>query len=301
MKMPLFIMLFIFIGALNSNAQEIKATVNVNMDQLTYEARNYVSSMQRDVEGYINSQRFTKADWQGDPIPVMMTIYLSGGANNKYSARVMIISTRRVDGPDKGQSVALKLMDTKWNFEYGQGANLTFNPLRFDKFTTLIDYYMMLVIGYELDSYGELDGSKWFEAAKGLVSLGASQGADGYEVSMSNTEFSRYNLVSELTNMRFDLFRRFLFAYYVDGIDIMYKDKQKGLEAIERVIEDMAAYKKDKLSAPSVIMQLFFDSKADEIASLFKSYPKTSVFDNLKYLDAGNSQLWDEAKEGKSK
>ena len=68
-------------------AQEVKAEINVNVEQLEFETRSHVSTMKRDLENYINNTKFLDTDWEGDPINVNITIYLSGGANNRYSAK----------------------------------------------------------------------------------------------------------------------------------------------------------------------------------------------------------------------
>jgi len=280
-------------------AQEVKAEININVEQLEFETRNNVSTMKRDLESYIDNTKFLDMDWEGDPINVNITIYLSGGANNRYSAKLFLASTRTLDGPGDRKSVNVKFYDDKWSFEYGLGANLTYNPLRFDEFTSLIDYYMLLVIGFDLDTYGELDGSPAFAAARKIVEMGANRMADGYSTNDSPGEFTRFNLVSELTNMRYDEFRRLVFSYYVDGLDLMAFDKTKAINNIKDFIYNLALFKKNTLVGSSNLLQLFFDSKAQEIATIFNGSDDEDVFKNLKYLDPSNTTLYEEAEEGK--
>jgi hypothetical protein len=282
-------------------SQEIKANVTVILDQLTFENRTNVTQMENDVEAYINNQKFTRIEWEGEPIPVEITIVLSGGTRNLYGGRLMVVSKRVLDGPEEeaGESVALKMLDSRWSFEYGLGANLTYNPMRFDAFTSLIDYYMLLVIGFDLDSYNELSGSEVFEQAKSIIQLGASNSADGYSTFSQPGEFTRFNLVSELTDMRYYDLRKIFFSYYYDVLDQMAFDKEKAMKSLEFVILDLANFKKDKMVGPSVLLQAFFDSKAEEIAYTLKSYPNEDVFLNLKYVDPSNTILYDDAKAGK--
>ena len=285
----------------SASSQEIKANVTVVLDQLTFENRTSVAQMENDVESYINNQKFTRIEWEGDPIPVEITIVLSGGSNNKYGGRLLVVSKRKLDGPEEiaGESVALKMLDDKWSFEYGLGANLTYNPMRFDAFTSLIDYYLLLVIGFDLDSYNELSGSEVFEQAKSIIQLGASNNADGYSTFSQPGEFTRFNLVSELTDMRYHDLRKIFFSYYFDVLDQMAFDKEKAMLSLEYVISDLASFKKNKMVGPSVLLQAFFDSKANEIAYTLKSYPNEDVFLNLKYVDPSNTILYDDAKAGK--
>ena len=99
--------------------------------------------------------------------------------------------------------------------------------------------------------------------------------------------------------MRYEEFRRLLFAYYVDGLDLMASDRRQALKNLKDIIYELALFKKDKLVESSVLMQLFFDSKAQEIATIFNGHEDEDVFVNLKYVDPSNSTLYDDAKDGK--
>jgi hypothetical protein len=295
----LSLLISLFFSEYYIKAQEIKADVTVNVEQLEFEARNNVTTMEQDIENYINNQEFTQSDWQGDPIPVQITIYLSGGTNNRYSAKMFLVSTRPIDGPGERHSVNVKFYDDKWSFEYARGANLTYNMHRFDPFTSVIDYYMLLVIGFDLDTWEEIGGNSAFNEARRIVELGSGYGANGFSSYSSPGEFTKYNLTSELTNMRWNEFRKLLFAYYVDGLDMMATDEGQALNNLKNIIYELALFKKNKLVESSVLMQLFFDSKAQEIATIFNGHNDEDVFINLKYLDPSNTTLYDEASEGK--
>ncbi len=301
MKKSIFLIViitFLYSGRILS--QEIKAEVNVNMEQISEDKRVNVSAMQNDVERYLNNQKFTDIKWEGDPIPIDVTIVLSGGYNNKYAAQLFIASKRAVYGTQGGTSVTLKLIDKEWEFEYGMGANLSYNPMRFNEFSSLLDYYMLLIIGFELDTYKELDGTRVYDAAKQIVQMGASAGATGFKTITKVGDYTKYNLVSELTDPRFEEFRKLIYGYYMDGLDLISEDRELALETIAYLIQEMANFKDKKLTNHSVLLQAFFEAKYVELAELFKGYKKfPSVFRNLKYLDPMNSTVYEEAERGK--
>jgi hypothetical protein len=58
-------------------AQEFRASVNVNVEQLPINQRDDIATMQNDVSGYYQNQRFTGADWEGARIPIDVTIYIA--------------------------------------------------------------------------------------------------------------------------------------------------------------------------------------------------------------------------------
>ncbi|MFP4527362.1 MAG: DUF4835 family protein [Candidatus Kapaibacterium sp.] len=276
-------------------AQEIDATVTVNVDQLAMDQRVDVSTMKNDVERYLNSQKFTDDEWEGPPIPVDIQIVLHGGAKDTYQGRLFIASKRYIAGTEEGMSVELKLVDNEWQFPYQRGAMFSYNPYRFDDFVSLLDFYMLVIIGYDLDTYAELGGTKAYDKAKQIVNLGVSNGAPGYDTYAQPGEYNRYNLVRELTDLRFEEFRRLTFEYYVDGLDQMAYDKEKALLALDYILTDMVEFKK-QLTRPSVVMQLFFDAKYQELSQIFKDYENKSVYDKIIYLDPTHATTYREAK-----
>lgn len=303
--MKLFAILITLLLLINwaSFGQEIKADVTVNMEQLPFELRTNVSTMENDLESYINNQSFMKQQWEGEPIPVDINIFLSGGTGNIYSAKIFISSYRFLDGPNEepGRTVTIKLFDTEWKFQYSLGANLSYNDMRFDAFTSLIDFYMLLIIGFDLDTYGMAAGKPAFEKAKTIFQLGASVKALGYDTYTKQGEFNRFNLVNELTDLRYENLRTIIYKYYIQGLDVMGFDKEKALKNIEEVLAEMAEFKKSKMIGPSVLMQAFFDTKAQELGAIFNGYQNQDVFTYLMYLDPGNTIIYNDAKEGKLK
>lgn len=293
----LILLLFCLLGInQQSNAQEILANVIVNKERLAQDNMISINSMERDVMNYINNQKFTDLDWEGPPIPVEINIVLSGGTNGNYTGQILVIAKRYLNGNTNSSTVTLKLIDEQWSFDYSQGGFLTFNPLRFDNFVSLIDYYMLLIIGFDMDTYEELSGSRSYDLAKQICLMGASQNVTGYQTFTQPGEFNKFNLIKEFTDLRSQELRKIFFEFFVDGFDMMVTNKEQGKKNLENVINNMAIYKRDVLTGPSVVFQAFFDSKAQEIADIFKDYPNNKeVFDDLLYIDPGSATIYRDA------
>lgn len=291
--------LFFLLMTAGSKAQEIKATVTVNFDQLPIDKREEIATMKEDIENYLNNTRYTGDEWEGGRIPVDVTIYIMGKSGDIYQARLFVISKRVLDGPDGAQSVTWRLYDDEWNFPYSRNAVFTYQTMRFDPLATLLDFYMHLVVGMDLDTYDEVGGTRQYQLAREIWQLGSSSGAPGYAMISEPGDFTRYNLVTELAGLSYEAFRKQIFAYYVDGMDQMTTDPQRGLQAIDNVLSDMVRFK-NSLGRRSVFMQAFFDAKHQELADLFAKYgDKAGVFSKLKYLDAPHSNTYEKAEEGR--
>jgi hypothetical protein len=284
-------------------AQEIKAHVSVSLDLVQPDFRYYASTMANDLERYINSQKFTDVDWTGDPIPVDINIYLSGGAGGSFTAKLLVVGRRNLDGPTEvpAQSAEIRFFDDKWAFDFAQNANLAFNNIRFDYFNTLIDMYMLMVIGFDLDSYNSNAGSRAFEAARNLFQLGANKSAPGYETYSQPGDMSRYNILTDITDMRNQDLRALFLDYYRLGLDKIGFDKAKGTQGLADVISRMADFKQKRMTGSGVLMQLFFDTKAQELGAIFNGYADEQVFKDLMYLDPSNSTIYRDSQEGKLK
>lgn len=297
---PIILVNLILTFHLPINAQEIRANVTVNMDMIQFDSRQYVSSLKYDLENYINNQKFTDIEWDGSRIPVEISIYLTGSNKTFFSAQLIVVSKRTIRGTnDEGQSVALKFLDKNWSFEYQSGAMLSYNPMRFNEFTSLIDFYMLMVIAHDLDTYGELDGTPYYDKAKQIIQMAATQNKAGYSMNYQPGEITRYSIISEFSDPRYEPFRRAIFSYYVDGLDLMTENPTKAKENILKTLEEMADFKKNKLTGPSNFIMMFFDAKAYELAQIFKGYPNSKVWDLLIYLDPTNTMLYQEAMKGK--
>lgn len=296
-----YIIFTVFLALMLSNtqviAQEIEADVTVSLEQVEQDNRYHATTMESDLERYINSQSFTDAEWEGPPIPVKLNIFLSGGANGIYSAKLFVASQRYLYGQGESVTVTIKLIENGWAFEYARGAMLSYNPDRFDRLASLIDFYMLLVIGFDLDTYEVHGGTRAFEKAKYIVQLGAGKNVEGYSTFYQPGEYTKYALVSELTDLRYEPLRALIFEYYVDGLDYMVEDEEAAIKNLEFIIRDIAIFKQDKMVGPSTLLFVWFNTKADEIAETFKGRMSAQLYQDLTYLDPTNTQIYLDAYE----
>jgi len=301
MKKIILLVVVLIIGSLANNikAQEIKAKVIVNMDQLEQDRRLDVQTMEKDLENYINNQKFTEIEWQGEKVPVNIQIYLSGGNNYQYDAQVFITGQRLIYGQEGGSSTTLRFVEKNWSFEYARGAVFSYNPNKFEPMTSLLDFYMLIIIGFDMDTYQELAGSKVYELANKIQQLGAAQNAQGYSTISNPGEYTKNNLVSELMEVRYEPFRKLVTEYYMDGLDMMNENKTQATTNLELTIKDMASFKRNNLFSQSALITAFFYAKSDEVLTIFKGWDSKLVWNDLMYLDPSNSSKYEDAQKGK--
>ena len=149
-----------------------------------------------------------------------------------------------------------------------------------------------------MDTYDDLAGTEAYKVAQQIAQSGNAQGVSQFSTVYQPGQLTRMSLITELMDMRFQPFRRLIYDYH-DAMDTYDTDKLKGLADLELVIRDIAEYKKNKLSARSVLLQVFFDAKSMEIAGMFKGVKSPGLWADLRFLDPGNTQLYEAAQQGK--
>ena len=254
--------------------------------------------MARDVENYLNSNRYLNRDWEGERVPVDVTIYVNSRNGNRVSGRLSVVSKRLVNNAAGTGSGLLRVFDQGWVFEWSFSPTLVYQPLRYDPFTSVLDFYMLLAIGMDMDTYDDLAGTEAYKIAQQIAQNGNAQGVSQFSTVYQPGQLTRMSLVTELMDMRFQPMRRLMYDYH-DAMDTYDTDKLKGLADLELVIRDLADYKKNKLSSRSVLMQVFFDAKSMELAGMFKGMKSAGLWADLRFLDPGNTQLYEAAQQGK--
>lgn len=293
------LLIIVFAGLLNvtARAQELDANVVVIMDAVPADQRQELQSMATAVKNYLNNERFTSAEWEGPRIPIDITIYIMSKAGDDVSGRLGIVSKRLVNNQVGTGGALLRVFDQDWQFKWSFNPSLAFQPTRYDPFTSVLDFYMLVAIGMDMDTYEDLGGSSAHRAAQQIAQLGNAQGVKGFKTFSQPGEFTRMALVNELMDLRYDGLRRLVFDYH-DAIDLYAKDPAKGRVEIALVMKDMANFKRNKLSNRSVLLQVFFDAKNVEIASIFRGQREAEVWNDLRFLDGGNSAVYEQARLG---
>jgi hypothetical protein len=292
---------FVLIGLIvllnrGSTAQELNCEITVNTDNIPSAVRDNLRTFEADIRKYLNNNRYTDEDLGGEKIDCSMTVFfLSGNADYRYSAQVIIVSQRPVyNGNDKSgkNTQVLRILDEKWDFSYIPNQPMNKDDYRFDPLTTFLDFYAYLVISFDLETYTELSGARYLQKALNMCNAAsASAFANGWQAAATGT-YSRFTIVDEMTNMKFQQFREAFNAYHFDGLDLLSTDSKKGMENILKAIESIADLRQ-KQNPRSILVRTFFDSKYLEIADLFLTWPDRGIYDRLIVADPAHQGTYD--------
>lgn len=281
-----------------TQAQELNATVRVDMSQLQLDDKTDVRTMEADVRTYLNAQRYSRGDWPGEKIPVDVTIYLTGRSGGQYTARLTLVSRRLINNEPNSGSPLLRAYDKEWQFTYSFSPSLSFQSMRYDDFTSVLDFYALIAIGMDMDTYDDLGGERLYVDAKQIAQLGNAKGLSQFSSNYQPGEFTRMALITDLTDPRYQDFRRLIYDYHL-SVDDFALDQAKGRAEMVNTIKNIADFKRGAISNRSVLLQAFFDAKSGELADMFRGVNESPVWKDLSYLDPGNTQLYENARAGR--
>lgn len=274
-------------------AQELNCDVTVNMEQVPSSSRDYLRNFESDVEKYLNSYRWTNEDLGGDKIQCSMNIYLKVLGDNRYSAQVFVGSRRPVyKGVDKTdqETVLLRVLDDNWEFDYVPNKPLYHDEFQFDPLADFLDFYAYLIIGFDFDTYTELSGSPYFQKALNICNQAAGT-PYAKDWTQQSTTYSRFSVVDELTNLKYQPFRLAFYKFHFEGIDLLATEPLQGLNAMLSAIEIIGEIKQ-KQNPNSILVRTFFDTKYQEIAEAFLHYPDRAVYRRLSAADQNHQSTY---------
>ena len=90
----------------------------------------------------------------------------------------------------------------------------------------------------------------------------------------------RYWLVENLISPNYSTIKEIFYEYHRNGLDIIIEDKERALETISETIAKFNLI--NRLRPNSIMQQMFFQSKNDEIFNLYKNNSNKAYINNLK-------------------
>ena len=265
-------------------AQELNCEITVNTDNISSALRDNLRTFEADIRKYLNNNRYTDEDLGGEKIDCSMTVFfLTGSADYRYAAQVIVVSQRPVyNGNDKSgkNTQVMRILDEKWEFTYIPNQPMNKDDYRFDPLTSFLDFYAYLIISFDLETYTVLSGARYLQKALNLCNAASASAYTSGWQSATSGSYSRFTIVDELTNMKYQQFREAFYSYHFDGLDLLSTEPKKGMDNILKAIESIADLRQ-KQNPRSILVRTFFDSKYLEIADVFLTWPDRGIYDRL--------------------
>lgn len=299
MRFLLTIVLAIALAPRVAWSQEVAASVTVSYDRLSLQGQSEVAGFAEEMKRYIESMRWTSHDWEGDKISMNFNVVFTGESGDGAYGATLIVGSQRSIGRSDKQSAMMKILDNAWNFHYVRNQPFIQDPTRYDDLTGLIDFYVFVAIGLDFDSYSPNGGTAMYEQAR-LIAQRAQvvNSVAGWGTDAAPGSYSRMNFIKELTNLRYEPIRKFIYNYHYNGLDLLSENRNAALDSLSSCISDLVQAV-DRLVEPSTIVRVLNDTKNLEYAELFRDYtdPEGLIWRKLVYLDPSHKQVYDAARD----
>ena len=290
-----FFIFFLFISVL-SVGQELNCTVTVVAQQTGNDNNQVFKTLERQLTEFINNTQWTDKKFKTqERIECSMVINVQNYNNDAFSATLQVQSSRPVYGSTYSTPV-YTFNDKDFQFRYLEFQNLVFNSNQFESnLISTLAFHIYMILGMDADTFAPNGGNNYYRQAQTIVNYSAGNGGKGWK--LEDGLQSRFALIDNLLSPTYKEFRSSMYSYHRDGLDLMYKDLKKGKEAVSASVSDLQKIHGRRPN--SFLMRVFFDSKANEVASIFSGGPSVSIsqlVNALNKISPVNASKWQKIK-----
>ena len=279
-------LLYLFICLLltfTAKSQELNARVTINSDKVQGTNKQVFTTLQTALTEFINNRKWTDATFAvNERIDCSFTLIINEMPTESSFKGELQIQARRPVYNSSYSTTLLNFRDTQLDFDYTE-----FEPLEYtqntlqNNLTASVVFYIYVILGLDFDSFAQTGGSPFIQQAMQVVTLAQSEMAwTGWKAFDSNR--NRHALATALTDNTSAVFREMWYTYHRKGLDEMAANPDRGRTTL---IETLPALKEIQTARPgSVLMQLFSDSKLDEVVSVYSKANQTEKQEGYKLL-----------------
>jgi len=253
------------------SGQTLDPDITINAERLDPTKQAVLQTLERDLTDYINNYDYTD-DTYGTIVPLVMRIYIQQASetssNITFNAQVLV-----TNGTDQ------RYFDSGWEFPYNSGQVLrhnVYNPL-----TGVIDFYAYLILGGEVDTYGKLSGTPYYNAANEIANQAKSS---SYSTGWRN----RINRLDDLQSHRdLRLLKYTFFDAYWDYQESNIEEAKIGFnDAMDLLKKILNHNREDKYT------KIFLDGQAENFAWLAAKLKDATALQTLTTLDPDNKDTY---------
>jgi len=293
MKYTFLFTLSLLIASVNSFAQELRCNVTVSAQRIQGANQNLFQTMQSDIYEFMNNRKWTDHVYSYDEklkcnIMILLDEQISA---DEFRGSIQVQLTRPIFDASI-ETTILNIKDNDFRCKYVEFQPLEFNETsNRENLTNILAFYAYVILGYSYDTFALEGGTPFFEKAQAVVNNSQNLPVKGWK--SFESERNRYWLLENILNKSYSDFRRCMYNYHRNGLDLMSQRAEEGRANIAESLRDLQKVFRKRPS--TYILQMFFDSKVDELINIFsKSFPdeRTRVLTILNEIDPSNGSKY---------
>jgi hypothetical protein len=287
--------LFVLASTKTLNAQELNAQVQVNSEKIQRTNKQVFTTLETAIREFLNNRKWTDEKYaQEERIRCSFNITINENPSvDQFVANIQVQYSRPIYASAYDSPVFLH-QDNQFSFRYLEFDRLDFAENQsISNLTSVLAYYVYVIIGHDRDTYELKGGTPFYQQAQSIV--GASQGGNFQGWNSFSGPKSRFELIENLTSPAFENYRIYLYSYHRLGLDTMYDPAEQD-KAKKTIMDALLLLKDVNDKRPnSLLVQILFDAKANEILSIFNGGNPLDVRplkELLPTLDATNANKY---------
>ncbi len=294
MKRKLLILVFSLMASGGLLAQEMLCHIRVQAPRVDGIDKTVFETLQTAAFEFVNNNKWTNYNFQiEERIECTFLITINEAvSSDEFKGTMNVVLQRPIYRTDY-RSPVINLIDQDIQFRYVPHQPMEYAENSYsNNLTSLLAYYTYLVLGLDFDTYSLEGGSQFYDKARSVVNAAQSSPMPGWQSFQSQK--NRYHLVDNLQNASYKAMRTFLYEYHRKGLDVMSEDESGGRNMISNTLKNFkTVYDK----RPGLyILQVFTESKRDEIINIFKNASpaeKNSMLNIMKEVDPANGSRYE--------
>lgn len=257
-----------------ASAQELDCRLSVVATKITSGDKTVFDVLSKALNQFVNGRKWSNIPFQSqERIPCSMTIdiqdYNQGTGQIKAYLSVQL---RRPCFKSTYSSTMLNIVDKDFTFRYIKNDPLEYNDNSIGtNLTATIAFYAYIILGNYMDSGYPRGGEVFFERAQNIVMQAQSLNEQGWRPSEKNDR-NRYWIAENYNNGNYQAIHEVLYRYFRLGMDMMYDNPDQARVNILQAITQLNGLK--RLRNNLVCVQLFLESRADELVNIFQPAPQ---------------------------
>lgn len=270
-------------------SQEFKCNLQISSQQIQGTDKRVFETLQTELQNFINERQWTNFDFKtNERIDCSMVINITGRDGDNFEAQLTVVASRPVFNSSYSTTL-LNYLDKDFTFDY-----MEYQPLEFEEtshmsnLTSVVVYYLYMILGLDFDSFTEMGGTPFFEKAEQIVNNASSDPSPGWRAYEGTR--NRYWLVENYINSTYEDLRKFSYQYHLKGLDRMWEKQDEGRNA---VLQSLQLLQNVKDARPGLFgLQLVLESKREEVIDIFSegsSSQKSQAEEIMKGLDPSHT------------
>jgi len=269
LKKLLFFLSFLWLSS-TVFSQELNVKVEVKAPTLSEADPAVMNTLKNSVSEFFNNNKWTDEDFEDDErIEVNFTIYITDDITaTTFNADIRFQTLRPVYNSNYVTPI-LNVADKSFSFGYQELQPIQNNSQTYtDNLSSLLTFYAYLIIGHDFDTFSPLGGDKYFRQAQDILNNVPPSEGDLNKGWTNQEEVGRYFMIENLFNPRTSEFRQSVYDYHRQGLDLMHSDQNRALAVMTSSLSTLE--KINKAYPNSMIVQMFTDSKNEELIEIFR-------------------------------